>query len=420
MHFFFTLAVDEQRARALPQSVTDSTPMHAGPSSSIPPPDPSTKNSTKLSNSSGLADGGRKRKRSTETNVKKVQKRRGKAKNGSNAKKKPTKRRKTTADAEASATDSASEDSDSTQDEHSGEDNDEDEEGDEDEDEDGDEGEGQDENEDEDAPQTMTGKSTKKTSMDPRRWKGAKAVVDTIKVNVSTAVPSQSNNSLPSPPTAHPLPSPPVDPLVIPPRAPSMPGGLLLATSPAPAPPSNETPTSVSGAQADASWPSWFKDAHQLLPSQDLGPEFTSLINQLIKFEKLTDFAAGERSAGFRSDKRLPEVRFWISRGRTTQPKISNLANFEKNWWKWWKGLQPPWRAVFEVEGSLDRTHRPVLTCGRDWSAINKHGRNAFFSIMATLFWWGTALSKPPTEDSSWLAAVEEVAWVLDGLLGVE
>ena len=199
-----------------------------------------------------------------------------------------------------------------------------------------------------------------------------------------------------------------------------MPGGSLLATSPAPAASSNKTLTSVSGAQADASWPSWFKDAHQLLSSQDLGPELTSLIDQLINFEKLTDFAPGEHSAGFRSDKQLPEVHFWISQGRTTQPKISNLANFKKNWWKWWKGLQPPWRAVFKVEGSLDHTHHPVLTGGHDWLAINKHSCNTFFSIMATLFWWGTALSKPPTEDSSWLAAVEEVAWVLDGLLGVE
>ena len=121
-----------------------------------------------------------------------------KAKKGSNAKKKPTKCHKTTADAEASATDSASKDSDSTQDEHSEEDNDEDEDGDEDEDKGRDEGEGHDENEDEDVPQTMTGKSTKKTSMDPRCWKGAKAVIDPIKVNISTAMPSQSNSSLPS------------------------------------------------------------------------------------------------------------------------------------------------------------------------------------------------------------------------------
>ena len=259
--------------------------------------------------------------------------------------------------------------------------------------------------------------------MDPRRWKGpeppANAVVDTIKINV-TALPSPSNSSLPSPPTAHPLPSPPVDPLVIPPHASSMPGGSLMAPSPPLVPSSNESPTSVSGAQAAASWPSWFKDAHQLLSSEDLGPEFTSLIDQLTKFEKLTDFEPGARSAGFGLDKRPPEVRYWISRGCMTQPRISNLADFKENWWKWWKGLQPPWRAVFKVEGSLDRTHRPVLTGVRNWSAIDKHCRNVFFSIMATLLWWGKASPKPPAEDSSWLAAVEEVGWVLDGLLGVK
>ncbi|EDQ99043.1 uncharacterized protein LACBIDRAFT_317737 [Laccaria bicolor S238N-H82] len=138
--------VDEQRARALPQSGSDSTAIHAGPSSSTPlpgtnstamhsgpsslttPPGPSTENSTTLSNSSGLADGGRKRKRSNETKVKKAQKSRHKTKKGS-AKKKPNKRRKATvcSDAEASATDSFLEGSDSgagTQPEDSAEDSD--------------------------------------------------------------------------------------------------------------------------------------------------------------------------------------------------------------------------------------------------------------------------------------------------------
>ena len=198
-----------------------------------------------------------------------------------------------------------------------------------------------------------------------------------------------------------------------------MPGGLVLALSPPPAPSLNKSLTSVSGAQADASWPLWFKDAHQLLSREDLGPEFTSLIDQLTKFEKLTDFAPGAHSVGFGSDKRPSEVHYWISRGRTIQPMITNLADFKENWWKWWKGLQPPWRAVFEVEGSLDRTHCPALTGSCDWSAINKQGRNTFFSIM-TLLWWGKAPPKPPTEDSSWLATVKEVGWVLDRLLGVE
>ncbi|KIJ92126.1 hypothetical protein K443DRAFT_135355 [Laccaria amethystina LaAM-08-1] len=245
--------------------------------------------------------------------------------------------------------------------------------------------------------------------MDPRRWKGPKApantVVDTIKINVSTALPpSQSNASLPIPPPIHPLPSLPLDPLIIPPPTPSTCGGSLLATTPPPPPSSNKSPSSITGAQ-DTSWPSWFRDAHRLLSSQNLGGDFT--------------FAPGGCSAGFRSDNRPPAVHYWISRGRTIQPRISNITDFEENWWKWWKGLQPAWRAVFEVECPLDRTHRPALTGGHDWSAINKHGRNAFFFIMATLLWWGAASSKPPSKDPGWMVAVEDLGWVLDGLLGV-
>jgi len=43
---------------------------------------------------------------------------------------------------------------------------------------------------------------------------------------------------------------------------------------------------------------------------------------------------------------------------------------------------------------------------GQDWWAINKHGHNTFL--------------KPPTEDPGWMAAIEDVGWVLDGLLGVQ
>ena len=441
MDLFSTLAVDEQRARALPQAGTDAAPTHFSPSSSTPPPGPSTENSTnthagpssstappgpftenstKPSNSSGLAASGRKRKRSTENKLKKVKKSQHKTKKGNEAKKKPNKRRKANvhSDTEASVSDSDSDSGVDTQDEHSGEGDDDD-----DDDDDDDEDEDKDEDDDEVVPQTMAGKSTRKTSMDPRRWKDPKAPVnadvDTIKINVNTALPSSSNASaLPSPPAAHPSPLPPVDALVVPSCAPSVCSSSLLETIPSPS--SNESTSSLTGAQADPAWPSWFKDAHQLLSGQNLGREFTSLINHFTEHEKRTDFAPGARSAGFGSDNRPPEVHYWISRGRTIQPKVSNVVVFQDNWWKWWKGLQPTWRAVSEVEGPLDRSHRRVSMGGQDWSAVNKHGRNAFFTVLATLFWWGVACSKPPTEDPGWMATVEDVGWVFDGLLGVQ
>ena len=86
-----------------------------------------------------------------------------------------------------------------------------------------------------------------------------------------------------------------------------------MAPSPPLVPSSNESPTSVSGAQAAASWPSWFKDAHQLLSSEDLGPEFTSLIDQLTKFEKLTDFenqVHAQQDSGWTNDRQRSAIGF--------------------------------------------------------------------------------------------------------------
>ena len=169
---------------------------------------------------------------------------------------------------------------------------------------------------------------------------------------------------------------------------------------------------------AAIAWPSWFRDAHTLLSSQNLGAEFTALIEQFVQLEKRTAFAPGGRFEGFKSDNRPPEVRYWISRGRATEPKISAVKDFEGSWWKWWKGLQPDWRAVLEVEGVLDSAHQPTLMGNEDWSAVDKYGRNAFFSVMATLLWWGAALPGPANGDAHWMAAVRDVGWVLTGLLG--
>lgn len=243
------------------------------------------------------------------------------------------------------------------------------------------------------------------------------------------SIPSRSTSTLPchlhrtllrchlrQPPIPHH--PPPVDALVIPPCAPSVCSSFLLEAIPPPS--SNESASSLTGAQADPAWPAWFRDAHKLLAGQNLGREFTLLINCFTKHEKRTNFAPGARLAGFGSDNRPPEVHYWISQGRAIQPEVSNVVVFQDNWWKWWKGLQPTWRAVSEVEGPLDRSHRRVSMGGQDWSAVNKHSCNVFFTVMATLFWWGVACLKPPTEDLGWMATVEDVGWVFDGLLGVQ
>ena len=100
------------------------------------------------------------------------------------------------------------------------------------------------------------------------------------------------------------------------------------------------------------------------------------------------------------------------------QPKVDKVSEFEKSWWKWWKGLQPEWRAVSDVVGPLDSSHRLGLVDGADWSVVKKHGRNTFFLVMVTLVWWGVALPAPSTSDEGWMVAIQDVGWVLAGLTG--
>ena len=53
-----------------------------------------------------------------------------------------------------------------------------------------------------------------------------------------------------------------------------------------------------------------------------------------------------------------------------------------------------------------------------DWDVLCKHGQNRFLTVLSTLAWWGGSINGRPVENfASWLAAVNEVHWVLLRLL---
>ena len=111
------------------------------------------------------------------------------------------------------------------------------------------------------------------------------------------------------------------------------------------------------------------------------------LINQFVQLKKHTDFTPGTYSGDFKLDNKPPEVHYWISHGWATEPKISAVKDFAVSWWKWWKGLQPEWRAMLEVDSLLDLAYHPTLTGNEDCLAVDKYSRNMFFSVMAMLLW---------------------------------
>ena len=422
--------MEEQRARALPETLSGDGNAIAGPSSSgidlsqpttAMPPNSSSPPATAMPpNASDVAGG--KRKRHTEKKDKNAKKSRTTHQKHKKNNKRPNKHRKSNVASDKDG--SSAEDTSNPSEVESGEDD-------------------EDEDEDEDDDEPVNTRLTHHTSMDPRRWKTKAATAVNTDDSISINVKVTNVGTVPLPPTApfplsqppspvRPLPASPPTPTTnsaltsLPPTVPLPPPPLSQPSSPVhpspvgpstPATASAVTPATRSKAPQEAVWPSWFADAHAFLSSQNLGPDFALLIEQFTDLERRTNFAPGARSAGFKPDNRPAEVHYWISRGRAIQPKVDKVSDFEKSWWKWWKGLQPDWRAVSDVVGPLDASHRSNLVDGADWSVVNKHGRNAFLSVMATLVWWGVALPTISTADEGWMAAVRDVGWVFTGLL---
>ncbi|KIJ90848.1 hypothetical protein K443DRAFT_14905, partial [Laccaria amethystina LaAM-08-1] len=254
------------------------------------------------------------------------------------------------------------------------------------------------------AHRTRSGRSNGKTSMDPGRWKKTQLSASAINGNDVTihnntlSVDSITNIDA-SPPASMPKTSQAEAPCLLhtgdaypPPQG---------DTAHAPASPhiSQLTTGSIAKLDSDPSWPEWFRDGYSFLTAKDHGMRFTTAVNAYVQLESQTSFQAGSRSEGFKPADRPTEVAWWVTRGRKAQPTIENT--------------RPIWRDVAGVEGALNASHRLCLEGDGGWTAVNKHGRNAFLTVLATLVWWADGL-KDPAQDPGWLAAVEEVVWVLD------
>jgi hypothetical protein len=74
--------------------------------------------------------------------------------------------------------------------------------------------------------------------------------------------------------------------------------------------------------------------------------------------------------------------------------------------WKWWDAINLPWQ--IQVDGRLK------IGGAESWALLHKPGQNRFLSVLQSLSWW-QGLLNVKTED--WNSAVEDVVWVLKGVL---
>jgi len=144
----------------------------------------------------------------------------------------------------------------------------------------------------------------------------------------------------------------------------------------------------------------------KLLTSGSLGSKWNIAVNTWLRFEALYNYKGVSQLS---ATSRPPEVHLWIKSGRTPRcPSAINLAKYQKDFWAWWEKIQPDGRKV-----KLDTSLRLV---SGDWAALDKPGANGVASVMAALFFWGSALRDDPGQAASWNCALDDVSWVLQQL----
>jgi hypothetical protein len=157
----------------------------------------------------------------------------------------------------------------------------------------------------------------------------------------------------------------------------------------------------------------WVKHGFGEISREALRPLYEELLESWVALEHLYSFKIGTKYLA-KGTSRPVQVQDWIRDGRgwtqATRP-ITNIPQFETDWWAWWTELQPAWR------GSRRGAVKTVAPEGADWGKLVVAGQNGLLSVVATLYWWGVAEKKGGVAASaSWEEVVTDTTWVLRGL----
>ncbi|KAJ7058603.1 hypothetical protein C8F01DRAFT_1304260 [Mycena amicta] len=177
-----------------------------------------------------------------------------------------------------------------------------------------------------------------------------------------------------------------------------------------------------------AEWTSELGRAHAAFEvGRGWGGEWATCVQKFFDFEGAWGFVNG--SSAMARAARPVQVSGWLTRRWkwTMPPALGGLLGSRQAvgmgaelwvsvWWGWWRSLQPAEREVLE-NGELSRPETA------DWSATAEmYGNNGLMLVMASLAWWGE-LVHTSQEDAieaidEWAAAVRDVTWVFEKLLG--
>jgi hypothetical protein len=107
------------------------------------------------------------------------------------------------------------------------------------------------------------------------------------------------------------------------------------------------------------------------------------------------------------------QVSDWIRVGCSRTKKIPVVLDVE--WSAWWDSLQPGWRR-HDRDGKWMAGGDAVYGGNKEWGFLDRPGPNGCLSVVASLYFWGVCEEQPAAAKKQWIKAVEDVAWMLEGL----
>ncbi|KAJ7468411.1 hypothetical protein B0H11DRAFT_2305430 [Mycena galericulata] len=160
----------------------------------------------------------------------------------------------------------------------------------------------------------------------------------------------------------------------------------------------------------------WFVDAHAAMTRQDLGCHFDGLVAAWTRLEAASKYEQGPTNLP--SKGRPKQVGTWISSARgtrgTADPKVLDPAKYAVEWQEWWNSLQPEWRKK-DADGMWSTTGGYGKD-GKEWGPLYQWGVNGTLSLLASLYFWGSAIRGDSDLEMAWEVAVVDVSWMLEGM----
>ncbi|KAJ7601458.1 hypothetical protein DFH06DRAFT_950371, partial [Mycena polygramma] len=173
----------------------------------------------------------------------------------------------------------------------------------------------------------------------------------------------------------------------------------------------------------------WLGEVYGEVSTKDLGARYNSLLAVWTSLERAYGYEkkTGKVAWNTKTAGRPPAVDKWVGVGRGrggkgtlgngVGPPIDDVDAFDAGWWRWWSGFQPSWRVKDPARADrFLRENYPAATAA-NWGSMRYPGPNGALNFVATVYWWGMAVAAKGTSAESWAEAVEEVRWMLTGVL---